>query len=323
MTDKHGNLQTKPPAKTPPLVSVIIPSYNHAQYIDQAIASIKDQTHRHWELIIIDDGSTDNTHTVLQKYRHDPRIRLRLHKTNRGQTVRLNEALDMAKGEYISLLPSDDWYLPQKLEKQLALFEQLPNNYGVVYSQGLRYYEDTKKNLPAKTNHQLKRGNVLADLLTGDFFVYPNTPLVRACCFQHYRFDESYFAEGEAIYFKIAMRWLFDYVPEPLAVMRDHSYNTGKQTWRMFEDNLRYRQELFAHPDFPPSLQPLKKPVLAKLYRLKGWEMIRCGHNNKVGRKLLLQCVKAYPPSLAYWRVPIGLLLSFLPNTMVIKKSNP
>jgi glycosyltransferase involved in cell wall biosynthesis len=290
-------------------VSIIIPSYNHGQYIRQAIDSVLNQTHKNWELIIIDDGSADDTHEVLSQYQHHPKIRIRLHQHNRGQTVRLNEALDMARGQYISFLPSDDWYLPEKLEKQLALFGQLPENYGVVYSQGLRYFEDTGEMQPAKTNEQLRRGHILGELLVKPFFVYPNTPLIRKVCFEHYRFDPSYFAEGEAIYFKIAMRWLFDFVPEPLTVMRDHSYNTGKMTQRMFEDNLRYRQELFAHPDFPPDLQPLKNTVLARLYRLKGWEMIRKNKADSVGIKLLTKAFQLEPFSIKNWRVFAGMLL--------------
>jgi len=299
------------------LVSVIIPSYNHGQYITCAIDSVFQQTHKNWELIIIDDGSTDNTHKVLQPYLKHPRIRIVLHCKNRGQTVRLNQALDMAKGEFISFLPSDDWYLPHKLEKQLALFARLGPEYGVVYSQGLRYFEDSQQTLPVRTNTLLKRGHILKDLLSGPFFVYPNTPLIRAACFQRYRFDESFFAEGEAIYFKIAMRWLFDYVGEPLAVMRDHDYNTGKLTWRMFEDNLRYLEKLFAHPDFPDELRSLKGRVLAKLYKLKGWEMLRVRHNPAVARQLLNQAIGHHPGVLLEPRVVAGLVLSRLPEVFV------
>ncbi len=299
------------------LVSVIIPSYNHGQYITCAIDSVFQQTHKNWELIIVDDGSTDNTHEILQPYRKHPRIRVVLHHENRGQTVRLNQALDMARGEFISFLPSDDWYLPHKLEKQLALFAHLGPEYGVVYSQGLRYFESSKQTLPPRTNTMLKRGDILRDLLTGPFFVYPNTPLIRAACFQQYRFDESFFAEGEAIYFKIAMRWLFDYVDEPLTVMRDHNHNTGKLTERMLNDNYRYLQKLFAHPDFPAELQSLQDPVLAKLLKLKGWEMLRVHHNQAAARQLLSQAVRHDPRIILEIRVIIGLVFSCLPKVFV------
>lgn len=84
------------------LVTVIIPSYNHAQYILEAIESVKAQTYKNWELIIIDDGSTDNTHEVLRSMPIDERITLILNKDNKRQSARINQALTVAKGKYIS-----------------------------------------------------------------------------------------------------------------------------------------------------------------------------------------------------------------------------
>lgn len=300
-----------------PLVTIIIPSYNHAQYIENAIVSVKNQTYNNWELIIIDDGSTDNTHEVLRNLPSDDRITIVLNTDNKKQSARLNQAITRAKGEYISLLASDDWYLPEKIEQQVNQFKELSNEYGVVYSGGYRFFEDTGKTIETKTNKDMKRGWILKNLLLEPFFIYPISPLVRKTCFQNYSFDESYLAEGEAIYFKIAMKYKFDYIDKPLVTMRDHTYNIGGNIDKMLEDNIRYRQDLFSHKDFPAALLQYKGQVLGKIYKLKGWEYIRIKKEYQKGRKALVRAICSDKPLLFDKRVIIGLIITILPNFIV------
>lgn len=302
-----------------PLVTVIIPSYNHAQYILNAIESVKTQTFTDWEMIVIDDGSTDNSHEVLKSMPVDSRIRLILHTDNKRQSARFNEAISEAKGKYISFLSSDDWYLPEKLEKQVTLFETLDETYGVVYSGGSRYFEEKKNTLEAETNQNMRRGWILKELLTEPFFIYPISPMVKKSCFERYLFDSSYTAEGEAIYFKIAMKYQFDYVDETLVVMRDHGYNIGKDIGRMLEENVRYRKELFEHPDFPDEIKPILPQLLSNIYKLKGWEYIRLKKEYKKGRKALLNAIRCNKSLFFDKRVIIGLLLSILPQSIASK----
>ena len=299
-----------------PLVTVIITSFNHAQYILQTIESVKAQTYPNWELIVIDDGSTDNTHEVLRSMPEDKRVRLILNTDNKRQSARLNQAIALAKGTYISLLSSDDWYLPEKLEQQVALFEKLDDEYGVVYSGGYRYYEDTGETIEINSNKSMKRGWILKELLTEPFFIYPISPLIRKKCFERYPFDESYTAEGEAIYFKIAMHYKYDFVPELLVTMRDHSYNIGGNIERMLSDNIRYRGELFKHPDFPNELLALRNKVLSEIYKLKGWEYIRLRGEYAIGREVLLKAVKEDVRLIIDGRVLLGLVLSILPSVV-------
>lgn len=279
--------------KENPLVSVIIPSFNHSQYILKAIESVKIQTYLNWELIIIDDGSKDNTHQVLQSFPADSRIRIFLNKDNKGQSFRLNQAIHIAGGQYISFLSSDDWYLPTKLEKQVALFNELDESYGCVYSGGYRFFENTGETIEIATNKSMRKGDILKELLLEPFFIYPISPLIKKECFKHYPFDESYMAEGEAIYFKIAMKYKFDYVEEPLVTMRNHGYNIGRNIDKMLEDNIRYREELFQHIDFPEGLQKYKGRVLGEIYKLKGWECIRLEKRYEKGEKILLKAIKS------------------------------
>ena len=105
------------------LVSIIMPSYNTAQYIGESIKSVISQTYSNWELIIVDDCSTDNTDEVVGGFQ-DNRIKYIKNEKNSGAAVSRNRALREVKGEWIAFLDSDDLWFPQKLEKQLGFMKE-------------------------------------------------------------------------------------------------------------------------------------------------------------------------------------------------------
>lgn len=114
-----------PGASIPPRVSVIIPTWNRAAYIGAAIESVRAQTFADWELIVVDDGSTDETAEILGAL-SDPRIRV-LRIAHSGTTsIGRNAGIRVAKGEWVAFLDSDDLWLPEKLERQLALMAAQP-----------------------------------------------------------------------------------------------------------------------------------------------------------------------------------------------------
>ena len=113
------------------LVSIIMPSYNTAPYIAGSIQSVIDQTYKDWELIIVDDCSTDNTDEVITSL-HDERIRYFKNERNGGAAVSRNKALRKAKGKWIAFLDSDDLWNPEKLEKQIAFMKE--NGYVFSYT---------------------------------------------------------------------------------------------------------------------------------------------------------------------------------------------
>lgn len=104
-------------------ISVIIPSYNHEKYIKQAINSVLNQTYQNFEIIILDDCSKDKTKKILKNYK-DERIKILYNQTNIGAVNTLNNLIDLANGEYIALLNSDDYWEKTKLEKQIDLMEK-------------------------------------------------------------------------------------------------------------------------------------------------------------------------------------------------------
>ena len=113
------------------LVSIIMPSYNTAPYIKETIQSVLDQTYQNWELIIVDDCSTDNTDEVGASIKNE-RIRYLKNDKNSGAAVSRNRALREAKGRWIAFLDSDDLWMPEKLEKQISFMEK--NGYSFSYT---------------------------------------------------------------------------------------------------------------------------------------------------------------------------------------------
>jgi succinoglycan biosynthesis protein ExoO len=108
-----------------PLISVLTTAYNAAPYIGQCIESVQAQTLDDWEMIIVDDASTDATVQVVQRYRDDPRIRLVRNTQNLGPAAGRNRALEAAQGEWIAVLDADDWYEPTRLEQLLHTAQEL------------------------------------------------------------------------------------------------------------------------------------------------------------------------------------------------------
>ena len=136
------------------LVSIIMPSYNTARFIEESIKSVLAQTYTNWELIIVDDASTDNTDEIVAPYCHpreggdllSSKIHYLKNAQNSGAAVSRNRALAQAKGKWIAFLDSDDLWVPEKLEKQLKFMAE--NGYAFSYT---RYEEIDEDGTPTGT----------------------------------------------------------------------------------------------------------------------------------------------------------------------------
>ena len=126
-----------------PLVSVITPAYNHGRYIGRCIDSLLAQTHTNWELVVVDDGSTDDTPEVVKSYT-DPRIRY-VRQENQGVmnlAGTINRGVRMTQGELVTMLGSDDMWPPYRLEKQIPVFED--PNVVLCFGRGVNINENDK-----------------------------------------------------------------------------------------------------------------------------------------------------------------------------------
>ena len=134
------------------LVSIIMPSYNTAKFIGETINSVLAQSYANWELIIVDDCSTDNTDDVVNQYLADERIRYIKNDTNSGAAVSRNRALQEANGKWIAFLDSDDLWEPDKLQKQISFMRD--NSYHFSYTNYIEIDEESKPNGKCVTGPQ-------------------------------------------------------------------------------------------------------------------------------------------------------------------------
>lgn len=123
------------------LVSIIMPTYNCGRFIEQSIRSVLAQSYADWELIIVDDCSTDKTAEIVASFK-DERIRFMCNEQNMGAALTRNRALREAKGKYIAFLDADDLWTPEKLEKQIAFMQR--NNYAFTYHDYIEIDEESK-----------------------------------------------------------------------------------------------------------------------------------------------------------------------------------
>ena len=219
-----------------PQVSVIIPTYNRAAYLADAIRSVEAQNYRDIETIVADDGSTDNTAEVMARF--GSRVTyLRLDHHGLPATTR-NAGLRASHGEFVAFLDSDDLFLPGKLELQLATFDAHPEAE-LVYSNG-HFFRDIPNEPIGELLDGLPSpsGNVFAELLCGNF-VFTPTVLVRRTCLDSVGvFDErpDFFAvEDYDLWLRIAAQFPVIYAPGKVAAVRRHQHNISRDVVAMNE----------------------------------------------------------------------------------------
>ena len=163
-----------------PLISVMIPTYNNAKYIKQAIESIYVQNYYNIEIIVVDDGSTDNTKEIVQQYKY---IRY-FYIDHKGISVARNTAIEKSRGEYIAFLDSDDYWLPNKLNTQIQYFNDNPD-CKIVFTKYENFFEDEKLKTNKRAMHEKMMENFLKQYLPSS--------LIKKELFEKYgNFDENF-----------------------------------------------------------------------------------------------------------------------------------
>lgn len=203
-----------------PTVSVIIPTYNRAQLVGHAVRSVLAQTYQDFELIVIDDASTDNTQELVASFK-EPRIRYIRHSQNGGVSAARNTGIEASRGEYIAFLDSDDKWLPEKLEKQVQLFRESDSKVGVIYTWQCFINDNNER---TRTLDPKYSGFILDDLLYANVLGTTSTFMVRRECLHKVKgFDSDMPVYGEDwdLWIRLAQQYKFDFVPEVLVHYRD------------------------------------------------------------------------------------------------------
>lgn len=198
-----------------PAVSVIIPTYNRAHIISRSIRSILNQTYNDFELIIVDDGSTDNTEEVVKNF-NDKRIKYIVHKENMGASSALNTGINFSSGSFVTFNGSDDEWLPEKLEEEMKGFKTADSRVGVVYSALWEIYADEKVYTP-RPIHEVLEGNLHDELIKGNFV--NGLSLIKRSCFEKVGvFDEKLPAQEDwELYIRISKYYNFKFINKPLS----------------------------------------------------------------------------------------------------------
>lgn len=217
-----------------PLISVIVPAYNHEKYVGHTIESILGQTFQDFEIIIADDCSKDQTVKEIKKFK-DPRIKLFQFEKNQGACVVVNHCISFSEGKYIAILSSDDIFLPNKLEKQVCFLDSNPN-IGAVFSYA--QIIDSEGHEFADENHFychiFNQPNRNRFEWLNYFFYKRNclchpSILIRKECYKEVGYYDPRFAQlpDFDMWIRLCLQYEIHIIPEKLIKFRIHNDNTS------------------------------------------------------------------------------------------------
>ncbi len=196
-------------------VSVIIPTFNRKDFLKEAIDSVLSQTYKNFELIVVDDGSTDGTGEMISKYY--PQIRY-FYQKNKGPSAARNKGIKEAKGEYISFLDSDDLWLKEKLKKQIDFFDKNPE-YKICYTDEI--WIRNGKRVNPKKKHRKYCGWIFERTLPL-CIVSPSSVIIHRNVFENVGlFDEEFFVcEDYDLWLRISSKYPIYFLEEKLIIKR-------------------------------------------------------------------------------------------------------
>lgn len=246
------------------LVSVIIPTYNRAAWVAEAVASVLAQTWQDFELLVVDDGSTDATLEALAPWR-ERLIYLRT-RENRGVAAARNLGAKAAQGRWLAFLDSDDLWRPRKLERQVAYLEAHPE-LRICQTDELWVRHGRRVNPPV--SHRKQGGRIFLPSL-GRCLVSPSAVMLcRRLFWEAGGFDESLPAcEDYDLWLRLAWRHDIGLVPEPLVVKRGGHPDQLSRQWGLDRYRIRALLKLLQEPELPEAYRQAVRRTLADKCRI-------------------------------------------------------
>lgn len=297
-----------------PLVSICIMVYNQEKYVEKAIESALNQTYKNIEIIISNNGSTDKSKLIIQKFLKFENITMLDYKNNNTTTKVSNNIIRAARGEYICYLNGDDYYLPDSVEINLNTIVNLSSDYGVVY--GPTYVHNELSGITFLENNKFnKSGDVFDSLIEAQItgFIPAQTPFLRKDVYDIMSYNdgtiynETIFCEGEMIYIRIAKHFKFQYIDIPLQVATDHDNNHGKnykENAKSFYDQSNTLISLY------PEKEEIFKRIIGTMFLSYAWIAIRLMKDRKWMRSCLKLALINNPLVVLHWRFVTLLILS-------------
>lgn len=213
-------------------VTLIVITRNHERYIDQALASVSAQTLRDFEVIVVDDASTDGTPDRIRAWLDRPRhfdVRLITNPTNIGICASRNNVLRICRGRFIAALSGDDYYEPSKLERQLAHFGSMDASVAAIFGRA-RVVDACGRELGLwfEFAGDVPEGRIFDRLLRGNFLSAPTVMVRRSAIDAVGGYDESLFFEDYDMWLRLSDRFEFRYFPDVLVNYRIHDQGTSR-----------------------------------------------------------------------------------------------
>lgn len=272
-----------------PKVSVVIPSYNCAVYLPKAVESVLAQTFQDLEILVVDDGSNDNTAEVLAPYLD--RIHY-LPQANCGLPGARNTGIRKARGEYIALLDADDSWLPEKLAHQLPCFST--PEVGIVYSDFSVCYADGRSLASYLADRPLASEGWVVDHYLQSRFLFPSTMVFRRECFEQCGlFDQEMLAaEDIELFTRMCLRWQVKRVNECLMVRTEGTHNITANGGKMNTYTiLAFEKILQREGSLPATTLHILHRELARQLWWRGYAAFR-GGNYTTARQDLLRSMR-------------------------------
>lgn len=278
-------------------VSVIIPTYNYSRYVGQAIGAVLAQTLPATEIVVVDDGSTDDTAAEVEKFGEKVRY---IKQENAGVCVARNRGVADSTGKYIAFLDADDIWEPEKLAKQIAKFSE-DDQIGLVHCGMREFHSDTGETIAMHL--QGTEGWVADDLLLweGLGVIGPGgTIIVRRDAFENVGgFDESLkVGEDWDFCYRIARKYKVGFVPELLVNYRNHGTNAHKNVAEMERGMGRFYQRAFDTDD--ANVLHLKRRAYGNYHRVLSGSYFQ-SKNYKKFIEHAMRSIKYRPANLAYF----------------------
>lgn len=218
-------------------VSVIIPTYNSARYLPEAIESVIGQTYQDFEIIVVDDGSTDNTQEVVENalQGYSNKI-LYFYQENQGHAITRNVGIRHSVGEYIAFLDADDKWAPNKLERQMTYLDGHPT-VGHVHCARIRVDKDGDLLPTPRVSIQFLSGNIFYHLLLRKAHICTSSVVCRKECLNNVGYFDEHFpdkigGEDRDLWLRIAKKYPIGYIDEPLVYYRYFTNSLSKTRGR-------------------------------------------------------------------------------------------
>jgi len=231
-------------------VSVVIPAYNSAEYLADAVESVLAQTHPQVELIVVDDGSTDGTAEVMADYADRCTY---VRQPNAGSAAARNHGIQLARGELIAFLDADDLWLPHKLQRQVECFEAHPDA-GMVYAHHVRIEKDGTERPSRRSGEALPSGRIFETLFVQNVITTSSVVLTREAIEKVGMFDDELRrAQDFDLWLRVAHDFPCYAVPEPLHKFRSHEGSASTDRTQVHECVVRLTERMYErYKDSPP-----------------------------------------------------------------------